>query len=124
MADEPKVAKPVVIKTEEYSPSIKKMIMSDNSTMYGCTWPACNFAAEAVGSVGSHFKLHSGQAAQRRRGERKPRTNKAPSELQRRLLAVLDEIHDLINEVDAWEASNKETAKKAEAYDAIKGLLE
>lgn len=124
MSDEPDkpIPRPVVIKTEPFSPAVNKLIMSDNGVLYACTWPGCKITAPKPGSIGAHYKAHSGKAAQRRRGERRPRT--ADNKLQEKLLAILDQVHDLIDEVDSYEDELKLVRAKADQFDAIKGLLE
>jgi hypothetical protein len=124
MADEePKpVPKPVVIKTEPFSPSVNKLIMSDNSTMYACAWPGCKVVAPKPGSIGAHFKVHSGKAAQRRRGEVKPRVH--TNQLHEKLLALQDQVQSLIDEVNSYDDEWKLVREKADLYDAIKGLLD
>lgn len=120
--DEKEPARPVVIKTETFSPAVNKLIMSDNTTMYACSWPGCKVTAAKPGSVGAHFKAHSGKAAQRRRGEVKPRVH--TNQLQEKLLALQDQVQSLINEVNSYDDEWKLVREKADLYDAIKGLLD
>ena len=120
--EEKPVPRPVIVKTEAFSPSISKLVMSDNTTLYGCTWPGCQVVAPKPGSIGAHYKAHSGKAAQRRRGERRPRTANT-SHLQEQLLALMDQVHNLIDEVDSYEAEWEAIRHKAAQYDALKSLI-
>jgi uncharacterized protein YlxW (UPF0749 family) len=122
MAEDKEPPRPVIIKTEDFSPSVHKLVMSDNTTMYGCTWPGCKVTASKPASVGAHFKVHSGKAAQRRRGEVKPRVH--TNQLQEKLLALQDQVQSLLDEVSSYEDEWKLVREKADLYDAIKGLLD
>lgn len=122
MSDEEKpLPRPVVIKSEHFSPAILKLIMSDGHTMYGCAWPGCEVVAPKSTSIGAHHKVHTGKAAQRRRGERHPVVS--GNEWQKKLLAILDQVQELVNEMDAYEEDLADVRRRAEMYDAIKGLL-
>lgn len=120
MSDGP--SQPVIVKTESFSPAINKLIMSDGSTLYGCSWPGCKLTATKPPSVGAHHKIHTGKAAQRRRGERRPVTN--GKEWQEKLLSILDQVQALVNEMDAYQEDLADVRRRAEMYDAIKGLLD
>jgi len=125
MDEDQPVPRPVVIKREEFSPAIQKLIMSDNSVMYGCSWPNCQVVAPKPNSVGAHHKVHTGKAAQRRRGERHPMVG--DTEWKKELLDLLDQVQTLVNKVDAYEEQREaeiaDLRHRAEMYDAIKGLL-
>ena len=121
MSDEQPVPRPVIIKREEFSPAIQKLIMSDGSTMYGCSWPNCQVVAPKPNSVGAHHKVHTGKAAQRRRGERHPTVTS--NEWQKKLLDLLDQVQALVNEMDAYEEDLADVRHRAEMYDTMKALF-
>ena len=122
MSDDDKpLPRPVITKTEGFSPAINKLIMSDGSVLYGCSWPNCHVTGPKPASVGAHHKVHTGKAAQRRRGERQPIVSS--NEWQKKLLSLLDQVQDLIDEMDAYEEDLADVRRRAEMYDAIKGLL-
>lgn len=138
------MADPVITSTERYSDSINLLHMSNGSTLFGCSWPKCNFTSENAGSIPSHYKTHVGQAAQRRRAQRRPRSAEVTSDVLDAALALLDMVQTLVDRIDAFEDThqgivqenadlnialeaarqlNEETVRKAEAYDEIQRLL-
>ena len=122
MTDEP-VPRPVVTERVSFSPAIDTLIMSDGTTLYGCSWPGCQMVAPRFNSVGAHHKVHTGKAAQRRRAERKPKQDGGDS-LLTKLIALGDMVQDIIDEWDAYEEGRADEKRRAEMYDAIRGLLE
>lgn len=118
---DPPVPRPVVTERVSFSPAIDTLVMSDGTTLYGCSWPGCQVVAPKFNSVGAHHKVHTGKAAQRRRAERKPTTSDIP--LLTKLMALGDMVQEIINEWDAYEEDRADERRRAEMYDAIKGLL-
>lgn len=114
---------PHVVERIPYSPSAVQMSMSDGTILYGCSWPGCNFAAESPGSIGSHFKTHSGQAAQRRRARRRPKSDVSSNAILEAALALLDRVQDLVDLLDGWEAEHEELKKKAQRWDSLRETL-
>lgn len=126
MDEDKPVPRPVIIKTEVFSPAINKLIMSDGSTLYGCSWPNCQVVAPKSNSIGAHHKVHTGKAAQRRRGKRHPIVS--DTEWKKELLDLLDRVQSLVNKVDAYEeqreAELEDLRHRAEMYDTMKSLFE
>lgn len=136
---------PVIVQTERYSDSINLLHMSNETTLFGCSWPKCNFTSENAGSIPAHYKTHVGQAAQRRRAQRRPRSAEVTNEVLDAALALLDMVQLLVDRIDAFEEThqgivqqnadlsvaleearqaNEEAVRKAEAYDEIQRLLQ
>jgi len=118
--DEP-IPRPIVLEREFFSPAIQKLIMSDGSTMYGCSWPNCQVVAPKPNSVGAHHKIHTGKAAQRRRAERHPVVSS--NDWQKKLAALADLVQELVNEMDAYEEDIADVRHRAEMYDTMKALF-
>lgn len=113
-----------IVQTLPYSPAVLKLVMSNESELYGCAWPGCQFVATAPQSIGSHHRAHTGKAAQRRRGKRTPRVD-APStdNILTAALALLDRAKDLVDALDSWDAEYETVKEKAAKWDALKSQL-
>lgn len=94
---------PIIINTERYSDTINLHHMSDDTFLYGCTWPKCNFVSANKDSVPSHYKHHVGQAAQRRRSQQRPRSAVVSNEVLEAALALLDMTQELIDKLAAFD---------------------
>jgi hypothetical protein len=105
---------PVLIKTERHSDTTNFLYMSDDSTLFGCTWPGCNYVSPNMGSIPSHYKTHVGQAAQRRRAQRRPRSAEVTNELLEAALATLDMVQILVDRVDSFDAEYTNMARLLE----------
>lgn len=95
---------PVLISTEHYSDTTNLMHMSDESVLFGCRWPGCHFVSENAQSVPSHYRAHTGKAAQRRRSKRRPHHGQIQNEVLEAALALLDRATDLIDKLDSFDA--------------------
>lgn len=113
---------PHVVETKPYSAAVVEHKMSNDTVLYGCSWPGCHYSAESPGSIGSHYKSHSGGAAQRRRARQRPRTA-STGEIVDTALALLDLTQALLDKVDAWEAEHQSVKTKAERFDALRKSL-
>jgi hypothetical protein len=71
--------------------------------MWGCSWPKCNFVSPLKESVPSHYKHHSGQAAQRRRAQQRPRSAVVTNEVLEAALALLDMVQELVDKLGAFD---------------------
>lgn len=137
-------ARPVVTETVRLSDTTNALMMSNDTTLYGCTWPKCNYVVETRESVPRHYRQHSGQAAQRRRAERRPRSAVVVNEVLEAALALLDMVQDLVDKLDSFDAEFTDMRRqiaehaitveglrmqaevnreKAEAYDRLRQLL-
>lgn len=116
MSDNPAV-KPVIIHTEDYAKSCRRRVWSDDHVDFVCTWPGCTFSADTTGSMGSHYKRHSGRAAQRRRGER-PSLAGDLDDMVSTVFSVIDQLNTLVDRLAAIEADY------AEAMEAKRKLRE
>ena len=137
-------SRPVVTETIRLSDTTNALSMSNDTTLYGCTWPKCNYVVETRESVPRHYKTHSGQAAQKRRADRRPRSAVVVNEVLESALALLDMVQDLVDRLDAFDAEfaglRRQVAEdaiqlqdlrvqvdanreKAEAYDKLRALL-
>ena len=65
---------PIIINTERISDTTNMLTFSNDEVLFGCTWPKCNYVVDTRESVPRHYKTHSGQAAQKRRADRRPRS--------------------------------------------------
>lgn len=98
------MSNPVITNREHYSDTTDIAYMSDDTEMFMCRWPGCNFSSENVQSVPSHYRAHTGQAAQRRRSKRRPHHGEIQNEVLEAALALLDRAGDLIDKLDAFDA--------------------
>lgn len=103
---------PVIIRTEKYSDTINLLHMSDETLLYGCTWPGCGFSATNQRSVPTHYKTHSGQAAQRRRAARRPRSAEISNEVLEAAFALLDRSQELVDKLDSFDAEFTRTRRE------------
>jgi len=104
--------RPVVIETVRLSDTTNELKMSNDTTLYGCTWPKCNYVVETRESVPRHYKTHSGQAAQKRRADRRPRSAVVVNEVLESALALLDMVQDLVDRLDAFDAEFADMRKQ------------
>lgn len=95
---------PLLISTEHYSDTTNLMHMSDEGILFGCRWPGCNFVSENAQSVPSHYRAHTGKAAQKRRSKRRPHHGQIQNEVLEAALALLDRATDLIDKLDSFDA--------------------
>jgi hypothetical protein len=97
---------PVLISTEHYSDTTNMLHMSDDSVMFGCRWPGCNFVSGNAQSVPSHYRAHTGRAAQKRRAKRRPHHAEIHNEVLEAALSLFDRVQDLIDKLDAFDAEH------------------
>lgn len=95
---------PLLISTEHYSDTTNLMHMSDESILFGCRWPGCNFVSENAQSVPSHYRAHTGKAAQKRRSKRRPHHGQIQNEVLEAALALLDRSAELVDKLDSFDA--------------------
>ena len=131
---------PVITESERISDSTWAHHMSNGTIMFGCSWPGCNYTSGNRDSIPTHYKTHVGQAAQRRRASRRPRSAEVTNEVIEAALATLDMAQLLVDRVDSFDAEfnnlkrqldeahilieelrqgDEEMLRKAEAYDRI-----
>ena len=116
---------PVIIETEHYSDTTNLHHMSDDSILFGCRWPGCNFVSGNAQSVPSHYRAHTGKAAQKRRSKRRPHHGQIQNEVLEAALALLDRATDLVDKLDAFDAEfNKARRDLAEAHIKIEEYRE
>jgi len=111
---EPAVPSPIIVETERISDSTLAHTMSDESILFGCTWPGCQYKSPNRDSIPTHYKTHVGQAAQRRRAKRRPRSAEITNEVIEAALAALDMVQMLVDKVDAFDAEYHEVARRLE----------
>jgi len=111
-ADHLKQYGPIIIETTRLSDTTNALSMSNDTTLYGCTWPKCNYVVETRESVPRHYKTHSGQAAQKRRADRRPRSAVVVNEVLESALALLDMVQDLVDKLDAFDAEFADMRKQ------------
>ena len=111
---EPAVPSPIIVETERISDSTLTHTMSDESILFGCTWPGCQYKSPNRDSIPTHYKTHVGQAAQRRRAKRRPRSAEITNEVIEAALAALDMVQMLVDKVDAFDAEYHEVARRLE----------
>jgi len=135
---------PIITDTQRISDSTNAHTMSDESIMFGCTWPGCHFTSINRDSVPTHYKAHVGEAAQRRRSKRRPRAAEATNDVAEAALSLMDMAQLLLDRVDAFDAEysrvrrelaeaqvtieelrqgDEELRRKANAYDVIQGAI-
>jgi len=136
--------RPIIVNTERISDTTNMLTFSNDEVLFGCTWPKCNYVVDTRESVPRHYKTHSGQAAQKRRADRRPRSAVVVNEVLESALALLDMVQDLVDRLDAFDAEfaglRRQVAEdaiqlqdlrvqvdanreKAEAYDKLRALL-
>jgi hypothetical protein len=137
-------ATPVIKESERISDSTWAHHMTNDTIMFGCSWPGCNYTSENRDSIPTHYKTHVGQAAQRRRAQRRPRSAEVTNEVIEAALATLDMAQLLVDRVDSFDAEfnnlkrqleeanilieelrqgDEERDRKAEAYDRIQQAI-
>jgi hypothetical protein len=97
------VSDPIIVRTERLTETTNLHHMSDDSLLYSCKWPSCQFVSTNKDSIPSHYKTHVGQAAQRRRAQARPRSAVAANEVLEAALALLDMTQDLVNKLAAFD---------------------
>ena len=119
------MSEPHVVSRKPYSPAVIELTMSDGGTLYGCSWPGCNFAAtEKVNSISSHHKSHTGQAAQRRRARRRPKAETpTTNNILEAAFALLDRAQELVDALDSWDSDFEAIKQKADRWDALRESL-
>jgi hypothetical protein len=116
---------PVLISTEHYSDTTNLLHMSDESILFGCRWPGCNFVSGNAQSVPSHYRAHTGKAAQKRRSKRRPHHGQIQNEVLEAALALLDRATDLVDKLDSFDAEFTKTRRElAEAHIKIEEYRE
>lgn len=116
---------PVIINTEHYSDTTNLLHMSDESILFGCRWPGCHFVSGNAQSVPSHYRAHTGKAAQKRRSKRRPHHGQIQNEVLEAALALLDRATDLIDKLDSFDAEYSKTRRElAEAQIKIEEYRE
>ena len=104
----------IITETERISDSTLAHTMSDDTILFGCTWPGCQYKSPNRDSIPTHYKTHVGQAAQRRRAKRRPRSAEITNEVIEAALAILDMVQLLVDKVDAFDAEYHEVARRLE----------
>lgn len=105
------MSNPVIIGREHYSDTTDMAHMSDESELFLCRWPGCNFSSENAQSVPSHYRAHTGRAAQERRSKRRPRHGEIQNEVLEAALSLLDRATDLIDKLDSFDAEFTKTRR-------------
>ena len=100
---------PILVNTEHYSDTTNLLHMSDESILFGCRWPGCNFVSGNAQSVPSHYRAHTGKAAQKRRSKRRPHHGQIQNEVLEAALALLDRASDLVDKLDSFDAEFTKT---------------
>lgn len=100
------MSEPIITSTEHYSDTTNLHHMSDETQLFGCRWPGCHFVSENAGSVPSHYRAHTGRAAQKRRAKRRPHHAEIQNEVLEAALALLDRAQDLIDKLDSFDAEH------------------
>ena len=95
---------PILVNTEHYSDTTNLMHMSDESILFGCRWPGCHYVSGNAQSVPSHYRAHTGKAAQKRRSQRRPHHGQIQNEVLEAALALLDRASDLVDKLDSFDA--------------------
>lgn len=103
---------PIVIATEHYSDTTNMMQMSDEGILFGCRWPGCNFVSENAQSVPSHYRAHTGRAAQKRRSKRRPHHAEIQNEVLEAALSLLDRVQEVIDKLDSFDAQYSNTRRQ------------
>lgn len=98
------MSEPVVINTMHYSDTTDLLQMSDDTEMFKCRWPGCNFVSGNAQSVPSHYRAHTGKAAQKRRAKRRPHHGEIQNEVLEAALALLDRAAELVDKLDSFDA--------------------
>jgi hypothetical protein len=109
------VSDPVLISTEHYSDTTNMLHMSDESVIFGCRWPGCNFVSGNAQSVPSHYRAHTGRAAQKRRAKRRPHHAEIHNEVLEAALSLFDRVQDLIDKLDAFDAEHTSVRRQLDA---------
>ena len=103
---------PIITQTTHYSDTTNTLDMSDGSVLFGCRWPGCNFVSGNVQSVPSHYRAHTGRAAQKRRAKRRPHHAEIHNEVLEEALSLLDRVQSLIDKLDSFDAQYTATRKE------------
>ena len=103
---------PIIVNTERISDTTNMLTFSNDEVLFGCTWPKCNYVVDTRESVPRHYRTHSGQAAQRRRADRRPRSAVVVNEVLESALALLDMVQDLVDRLDAFDAEFADMRKQ------------
>ena len=104
--------RPIIVNTERISDTTNMLTFSNDEVLFGCTWPKCNYVVDTRESVPRHYKTHSGQAAQKRRADRRPRSAVVVNEVLESALALLDMVQDLVDRLDAFDAEFADMRKQ------------
>jgi len=97
------MSEPIIVRTERLTDTTNLHHMSDDSLLYGCKWPSCQFTSTNKDSIPSHYKHHVGQAAQRRRAQVRPRSAVVANEVLEAALALLDMTQELVNKLASFD---------------------
>ena len=106
------MSEPIITQTTHYSDTTNTLDMSDGSVLFGCRWPGCNFVSGNVQSVPSHYRAHTGRAAQKRRAKRRPHHAEIHNEVLEEALSLLDRVQSLIDKLDSFDAQYTATRKE------------
>ena len=117
------MTRPVLKERKRHSDAVDVLMFDDDSIMHGCTWPGCAFVAESMSSVTSHYKVHSGKAAQRRRGERRVKGIDAHDRVIDLTLSILDQAKELLDALDALEDEISTWKEKADRLDRLMSAM-
>ena len=119
---------PVIISTERLTDTTNLHHMSDDSMLYSCKWPGCQFVSTNKDSIPSHYKQHVGQAAQRRRGQQRPRSAVISNEVLESALALLDMTQALVDKLGAFDdeftALKRDLAESAIEQEGLRQQIE
>lgn len=103
---------PIITQTTHYSDTTNTLDMSDGSVLFGCRWPGCNFVSGNAQSVPSHYRAHTGKAAQKRRSKRRPHHAEIHNEVLEEALSLMDRVQGLIDKLDAFDAQYTQTRRE------------
>lgn len=114
-------ARPVIIGRTQISETTDQLNMSDQSVMYACRWPGCRYThPTSEKSIPAHYKVHTGKAAQKRRGKRRIHSSDDPIDILETIaLSILDQAKGLTDAVDAVRDLLREQQTDREAHDEL-----
>jgi hypothetical protein len=110
------MSEPIVTATERLTDTTNLLHMSDDTFLYGCKWPSCQFTSTNKDSIPSHYKHHVGQAAQRRRAQQRPRSAVVSNEVLEAALALLDMTQELIDKLASFDDEFTEQRRQINDY--------
>ena len=103
---------PIIIDREHYSDTTDLCSMSDETVLFACRWPGCNFVSGNAQSVPSHYRAHTGKAAQKRRAKRRPHHGEIQNEVLEAALALMDRAAELVDKLDSFDGEFTKTRRE------------